>query len=121
MILVAHWFRAFAWTLGIELLVAGVLLRAAVPAVGQRASLIVIANVATHPAVWLIFPELGHDRGWPRLVTLGLSEVWAFGFEAFVYGIFLGPGKRRAAIAAAVAANAASLGLGLLLRAFGWV
>jgi len=120
MFLIAHWFRAFAWTLGIELLVAGVWLRSALP-LGRRVSIIAIANVATHPAVWLVFPELGASLGWPFLITLSASEVWAFGFEAFVYWIFLGTGKHRLAIATAIAANAASLGLGFVLRAFGWV
>jgi len=120
MLLVAHWFRAFSWTLAIELVVAGVWLRNDVP-LARRLSSIVIANVATHPAVWLIFPELGAARGWPRLVTLGLSEVWAFGFEAFVYAVLLDNSRRRTAIAAAVAANGASFALGFVLRVFGWV
>jgi len=119
MFLIAHWFRAFAWTLGIELLVAGVCLRS-VP-LARRLSVITIANVATHPAVWLIFPELGADLGWPWLVTVGISELWAFGFEAFVYSLFLGTAQRRTAITAAVAANTASLGLGFVLHAFGWL
>ena len=84
-------------------------------------SIIAIANVATHPAVWLIFPELGAGLGWSSFITLTASEVWAFGFEAFVYWVFLGTGKHRLAVVTAVAANAASLGLGFLLRAFGWV
>ena len=118
--LIACWFRAFLWTLGSELLVAGIGLRGRVP-LGRRLSLIAIANVATHPAVWLIFPELGAARGWPATVTLVASEAWAFGFEAFVYWVFLGNGRARAAIATSVAANATSFGLGFLLRAFGWV
>jgi hypothetical protein len=120
MLLIAQWFRAFAWTLGIELLVAGVWLRGTLP-LGRRVGVICIANVATHPAVWLIFPELGAALRWPSFGSLIASEVWAFGFEAFVYGLFLGAGKRRLAITTSVAANAASLGLGFVLRAFSWV
>jgi len=120
MLLIAQWFRAFAWTLGIELLVAGVWLRGTLP-LGRRVGVICVANVATHPAVWLIFPELGAALGWPSLGSLVASEVWAFGFEAFVYGLFLGAGKRRTAIGTSVVANAASLGIGFVLRAFGWV
>jgi hypothetical protein len=71
--------------------------------------------------VWLIFPELGAGRGWPPTVTLVASEVWAFGFEAFIYWVFLGNAKWRTAVATSVAANAVSLGLGFVLRAFGWV
>ena len=118
MLLIAHWFRAFAWTLGLELLVASLVLRHALP-LGRRLSLILIANVATHPAVWLIFPELGAGLGWPFTLTLTLSEVWAFGFEAWVYWILLGKGQARLASATSVAANSVSLGLGFVLRAAG--
>lgn len=120
MLLIAHWFRAFLWTLGIELVVAAFVLRGHVP-MARRAALIAVANVATHPAVWLIFPELGAGQRWPSWLTLALSEVWAFGLEAFVYSLLLGRGKARVAIAASVAANAASLGLGYALRALGLV
>lgn len=120
MLLIAHWFRAFAWTLGLELVVASLVLRHCLP-LGRRLSVILIANVATHPAVWLIFPELGAGQGWPFGVTLALSEAWAFGFEAWVYWIMLGKGQARVAVLASVAANAVSLGLGFALRALGWL
>jgi hypothetical protein len=118
MLLITHWFRAFAWTLGLELLVASLVLRHALP-LGRRLSLIIIANVATHPAVWLIFPELGSGLGWPFGLTLTSSELWAFGFEAWVYWVMLGKGQGRLACLTSVAANAVSLGLGLVLRAAG--
>jgi hypothetical protein len=119
-LLIVHWFRAFAWTLGIELVVAGVTLRGQVP-LARRLALVTIANVATHPAVWLIFPELGAAQRWPGWVTLTLSEVWAFGFEACVYSLFLGQGRLRAAAATSIAANSASLGLGYALRWLGMI
>jgi hypothetical protein len=118
--LIVHWFQAFLWTLGIELAVAAVVLRNHVP-IAHRLSLITVANIATHPAVWLIFPELGAGQHWPSWFTLALSEAWAFGFEAFVYALFLGRDEARIAITASVAANAASLGLGYALRAVGLV
>ena len=114
--LIAHWFRAFLWTLGLELVVAGLVLRGHVPR-ARRLALITVANVATHPAVWLIFPELGLGLSWPKWLTLTLSEVWAFGFEIGVYGLFLGRGKLRVAVLASVTANAVSLGCGYALRA----
>lgn len=120
MLLIAHWFRAFAWTLGLELPVAWLVLRGHVPW-ARRVAIIIVANVATHPAVWLVFPELGAGLGWPGWLTLSLSEVWAYGFEAFVYGLFLGPGKLRPAVLTAVAANTVSFGLGYALRALGLV
>lgn len=120
MLLIIHWFRAFALTLAIEQIAAGWVLRRDVPAL-RRIALITVCNVASHPAVWLIFPELGAGLGWTRLGTLAVSEVWAFGLEALIYGLFLGPGHARKAAYAATLANALSLGVGLGLQALGWL
>jgi hypothetical protein len=114
------WLQAFLWTLGSELCVAGTVLRRELP-LSRRLSVITIANVATHPAVWLIFPELGAGYGWPRWLSLGLSEVWAYGFEIFVYATFLGKGRLRQALVASVLANTASFALGYVLRPLGWL
>ena len=118
--LITAWFRAFACTLLIEQLAANWALRREVP-LARRIALITIANVASHPAVWLIFPELGAGLRWPHLVTLTVSEVWAFGLEALIYWLFLGNGRARAAVWASVLANGLSLSLGYALRAFGLV
>jgi hypothetical protein len=119
MLLIIHWFRAFVLTLVIEQVAAGWVLRRDVPAL-RRTALIAVCNVASHPAVWLIFPELGAGLGWTRLDTLAISELWAFGLEALVYWLFLGPGHGRKALYAATLANALSLSIGLGLRALGW-
>jgi hypothetical protein len=116
--LVIHWFRAFVWTLASEQLAAGWMLRREVPAL-RRVGLIAVANLASHPAVWLIFPELGVGLGWTRWETLLISEVWAFGLEALIYGLFLGPGRARTAVYTSTLANGLSLSLGLALRALG--
>ena len=120
MLLIGHWFRAFAWTLLLEQLVAGVVLRRALPDWARRVSVIAVANIASHPAVWLIFPELGSGLGLSRLSILALSEAWAFGLEAWIYWLFLGTGQARLAIKTSVLANAVSLGLGFALRSWGW-
>jgi len=119
--LIAHWFRAFAWTLLLEQLAAGLALRQALPTWGRRASVIAVANIASHPAVWLIFPELGSGLGWTTRQSLIVSELWAFGLEAWIYWLFLGPGRLRLALRATVVANGVSLGLGFGLRYLGWV
>ena len=116
MLLIIHWFRAFVLTLAVEQVAAGWVLRRDVPAL-RRVALITVCNVASHPAVWLIFPELGAGLGWSRLGTLAISEVWAFGLEALVYWLFLGAGHGRKAAWAATLANALSLSVGLVLRA----
>jgi hypothetical protein len=118
--LITAWFRAFAFTLLIELVPASWVLRREL-LLGRRVALITIANIASHPAVWLIFPELGAGLRWPRLVTLLVSEAWAFGLEALIYWLFLGTSRWQKAVAASVLANGLSLSLGYVLRAFGWV
>jgi hypothetical protein len=119
--LVVHWFRAFAWTLLLEQIVAGIVLRKALPDWGRRVSIIALANLASHPAVWLIFPELCSGLGLTSRHSLVLSEIWAFGLEAWVYWLLLGPGQLRLALKTTLAANGVSLGLGFALRALGWV
>jgi hypothetical protein len=121
MLLIVHWLRAFAWTLLLEQLAAGFVLRRALPALGRRISVIAVANIASHPAVWLIFPELCSGLGWSRTTSLLLSEAWAFSLEAWIYWLFLGGPHARLAVKAAVVANAFSLGVGYGLRALGWV
>lgn len=118
--LIVHWFRAFVLTLVLEQVAAGWLLRREVPAL-RRVSLIAVCNVASHPAVWLIFPELGAGLGWSQSFTLFVSEVWAFGLEALIYGLFLGPGQARRAAVTSTVANSLSLGVGLGLHALGFV
>jgi hypothetical protein len=118
--LIVHWFRAFVWTLALEQVAAGWVLRRQVPAL-RRIGLITVSNLASHPAVWLIFPELGAGLGWTRMGTLVVSEVWAFGLEALIYALFLGRGHARQAAIASTLANAVSLSLGFGLRALGWV
>jgi hypothetical protein len=111
MVYVAAWFRAFLLTVGVEVLVAGWLLRGEVGGRGRRLALLVLAQVMSHPAVWFIFPEL---RLGPE-ATLVLSESWAVLSEALLYGlVFPGLGARRAFGVAALA-NGASYGLGLLV------
>jgi hypothetical protein len=119
--LVLHWFYAFTWTLLLEQIAAGLLLRRALPASGRRVSIITVANLASHPAVWLIFPELCSGRGLNSRQCLVLSEIWAFGLEGWIYWLFLGPGQLRLALTTTVVANAVSLTLGFALRHFGWL
>jgi hypothetical protein len=81
----------------------------------RRLLLVALANLASHPAVWFVFPELGLSyAGW-----LALAEAWAVSIEALAYGVLLpGTGARRALVVS-LAANAASFAAGLGLRALG--
>jgi hypothetical protein len=73
------WFHAFLLTLGVELCIAPWLLPRSEPR-WRRLSAVIVANVASHPAVWFVFPRLG--LGYVRFVTL--AEIWAFGSEALI-------------------------------------
>ena len=73
--LVWLWFRAFVWTLLLEQAAAGLALRTSVKR-ARRISIIAVANLASHPALWLVFPELGAAFGWPHALTLFVSEAW---------------------------------------------
>lgn len=110
---VIAWARAFALTLLVEAPIAEVGLRPLGPR-SRRLALFLVANIASHPAVWFVFPELGlSSRAW-----LIAAELWAVAIEAFAYATQGHPaiGPRRA-LTTAVVANAISLGLGLVLSA----
>ena len=118
--LVLLWFRAFVWTLLLEQIAAGFVLRTSLTR-ARRLSVIAVANLASHPAVWFVFPELGAGWGWPHVGTLLLSEAWAFGVEVWIYWLFLGSARWKLAVAASLVANGLSFAAGYLLRPLGWV
>lgn len=108
---VAAWARAFFVTVAIELAIAPWLLDR--QPWTRRAGAVVLANLASHPIVWLVIPELG--LGWP--LWLIVAELWAVVVEATLYVlVFRG---RRQAVLASLVANAASLAVGLVLRRAG--
>jgi hypothetical protein len=115
--LVAAWARAFLATLLLEGLVAGALLRRAEPLLSRRLGVIAFAQLASHPAVWFVFPALGIDDH----VAFALSELWAVLVEAVFYGlVFRGITPLRA-FGVALVANGFSLTVGLLLYRVGWL
>jgi hypothetical protein len=110
--LISSWARAFAVTVLVEVAVASLLLG---PAWSwrRRVAVTCLAQLASHPAVWFIFPAFE----WPRIPYLAVAETWAVVVETAVYRLAF-PGLRtRRAFAVSLAANALSYGLGLLLRA----
>lgn len=109
---VALWARAFVFTVLVELAVAPPLLKRSRTSFRRRAAAVVVANLASHPAVWFVFPAFGLAH----LPTIVLSEAWAVGLEFLIYLLVL-PGLRRSdALAASAIANAASFVGWLLLR-----
>ena len=114
---IIDWLRAFSLTLAVELLVALPLLANAEGTWLRRSAGVVLVNLATHPLVWFVFPALSLEY-WLRTA---LSEAWAVAIEFAGY-VTLWPvlGGFRAG-RAALAANAASFAVGVLLRAYGYV
>lgn len=110
----ALWVRAFAVTLGVELAVATWFLPKEASRV-RRLGAVTVANVASHPAVWFVFPDL--VSSWHT--ALLLSEAWALGSEVLVYRLVFPTLSWRKAFAASALANGASILAGIALRTAG--
>lgn len=110
MTLLGMWARAFAATVVVETVVAVPALGAR-SARGRRLGAALLGQLATHPAVWFIFPELHL----PRPLFLLLAESWAVIIEALIYRFTLPGLSFRRAAAVSLLANAASVVAGRLL------
>jgi hypothetical protein len=135
---VIEWARAFALTAAIEIVIAMLLFtrvlevtleqepRAAEgprpgvdPArLARLGALIFYANLASHPAVWFVFPNLG--LSYPTMVLA--AELWAVASEAVFYWLVFCNFKFTPAAGVSLVANGSSFGIGLLVREWtGWV
>ena len=105
------WLFAFALTWLSELLVAVPLLApgAKLP---RRIAAVSLAQLATHPSVWFIWPLFG----WPRPLYLVIAEGFALCLEALVYRLVCERLAWSRAVAASALANGASVLVGLWLR-----
>ena len=109
------WLRAFALTALIEIPIVVLLTRRTAFPAWRRGVIALFGQIATHPAVWFIFPRIAGLTG--RQATL-LSELWAFLAEACLYAVAL-PGVRPLrALGISAIANGTSYGLGLALCAW---
>ena len=107
------WLKAFVLTILIECPVAAWVLRAKDIGRARLIVLLVFANLATHPVVWFVFPRLPLHP-W---LSFALSETFAVLAEGVFFSAALRVRPLRA-MAASLAANALSLGVGLLLYRF---
>jgi hypothetical protein len=108
---VEEWFAAFILTLIVETPIVVAVLRRREPDLVRLALIAVIANLATHPAVWFVFTQL-FLVGTPEYVLA--AEAWAVVVEAAVYLVVIrGVGPRRAVTASGLA-NGASIVVGLV-------
>jgi len=111
----AAWFRAFALTVVIELVVAVPLLAPSGAGRARRAAIVVLANLASHPLVWFGFPQWGLV-GTERLVC---AELFAVAVETAAYLLTLPVLGPQRAFATSALSNGTSLAAGLLFRALG--
>jgi hypothetical protein len=108
---VAEWARVFALTLAVEMVVA-------VPLLGReqrlarRSAAVLFAQLATHPLVWFVLPELRLGR----LPFLVLAESWAVVAELTLYRLVFPALSWSRALAVSALANGASAALGTFLR-----
>jgi hypothetical protein len=100
------WLVAFAITCAVELAVVRAVIHGARPAV------VLAAQAATHPALWILMAVLPL----PPPIALAVLETAAMAIESAIYRRGLGlPWPQAVAVSAL--ANAASLGVGVLLGA----
>lgn len=111
--MVRAWLEAFLVTVAVEAPIVLALTRDAKVDMSKRLALIVFAQLATHPLVWFVFPQIVGLRG---STTIALSEAWAWLAEAAFYALTL-PGVRPVrAIGVSALANGASVLAGVIIR-----
>lgn len=108
------WLGAFVATVAIELAIVGAGTRDLALPLSRRLRVAFVAQAATHPLVWFVFPEL---PGATPIVWFWVSELVAVGLEGLLYARALPGLTRLRAFGLAALANAASLGTGVVLDA----
>ena len=112
---VRAWLCAFIVTLAIETPLLARLARRSEPSTRRRLAFVLVANLASHPLVWFVFPVL--PLAWA--VTTAISESWAWLLEAAIYRLAFARATAGSALALSLAANALSFVVGLVLSALG--
>jgi len=108
---ITDWLRAFAVTLLVEIPIATPLLAIVERSVARRIAIVVVANLATHPLVWFLFPGLAFGRP----TRFALSEAWAVLAEIAIYKLVWPSLRGRRAALVSLAANGASVAAGFAL------
>jgi hypothetical protein len=102
------WLVAFALTIAIEAPVVWLLVGSTEPRPMRKMGAIFYANMATHPAVWFIFPLLPVSHG----ASVVLSEISAFVLEAGLYAMLFERISLRRAALVSLLANGLSFSAG---------
>lgn len=102
-----NFLQAYAFTLAIEAPILYLILRREY-GIKEIMKDSLIANTATIPLVWFVFPAFG--LGYP--VQIAISEIFAFGAEAGIYRFLFAGIKVETAVMAAFACNLVSFAAG---------
>lgn len=105
------WSKAFLLTAAVELPFVAYFFAPLEPRVGTRLASGFFAQLASHPAVWFVFPKLGLSYQ----MTIVWSEIWAVVCEGALYHLVSSIPPIRA-FTVALAANLVSFGVGLSVR-----
>jgi len=138
--LVVSWFWAFVFTQVFEMpIYVSALRRRADPRSGAalapeslrwRLGFAFLASMATHPYVWFVIAPLMYSRLWTEVVVswpalagwhYPLYFVVAESFAVIAEGLLLRALRVPRALLWALAANATSSGIGLVMNALGWL
>jgi hypothetical protein len=111
---VQGWFAAFILTVAVEAPIVALLLARNGVGPARAVAWAMFANLATHPVVWFILPQL-LDIGTPGYTAV--AESWAVLAEAGLYWLAVADLGARRALLVAVSANAASWAAGHLVAA----
>ena len=109
--LLRAWLVAFVFTLVSELVIAVPLLRGG-GARSRRIAAVCLAQLATHPSVWFIWPLLAL----PRPLFLVVAESFALVVEALIYRFSFERLAWSRCFAASALANGVSVVVGLWLH-----
>lgn len=104
-----RWLQAFLFTVAVEVPIVVLLLRSTGKPMWRLVVLALVAQCASHPAVWFVFPTLGL-RYWNMIV---IAEAWAVLSETFIYFGLNEKTSVPRAFGVSLFANALSYGFGL--------
>lgn len=104
-----RWLSAFLFTAAVEVPVVILLLRSTGKPVWRLLILAIVAQCASHPAVWFIFPTLGL-KYWNMILV---AESWAVLSETVIYFGLNDKVKLSRALLVSLFANGMSYGFGL--------
>ena len=109
---IEEWAPAFALTVIAEAVVVVLALRRQVASLFRLALLCLFANLATHPIVWFVIPQLVLPG---TTAYTAVAETWAVAAEALFYWAAVQGVRARRAFLVSLAANATSFVLGRLI------